>query len=49
MPDDPLTKLFKSEDVRAKLFLVAWIAQFCALAGLFIGLVIFILIALKII
>jgi len=49
VPDDPLTKLFKSEDVRAKLFLVAWIAQFCALAGLFIGLVIFILIALKII
>jgi len=49
VPDDPLTKLFKSEDVRAKLFLIAWIAQFCALAGLFIGLLIFSLIALKII
>ena len=49
MPDDPLiAKLLKSEDVRAKLFLIAWIAQFCALAGLFIGILFFILIALKI-
>ena len=49
MPHDPLTKLLKSEDVRAKLFVIAWVAQFCALAGLFIGLLIFILKALKII
>ena len=49
MPDDPFTKLFKSEDARAKLFLIGWIAQFFALAGLFIGFLIFILIALKII
>jgi len=49
VPDDPITKLLKSEDIRAKLFLIAWIAQFCALAGLFIGLLIFILIALKIV
>ena len=49
MPDDPLTKLLKSEDVRAKLFLVAWIAQYCALAGLFIGILIIILKVLKII
>jgi len=49
VPDDPLTKLFKNEDVRAKLFLIAWIAQFCAIAGLFIGILFFILIALKII
>jgi len=50
VPDDPLiTRLLKSEDVRAKLFLLAWIAQFCALAGLFLGLLFFILIALKII
>jgi len=48
VPDDPLTKLLKNEDVRAKLFLVAWIAQFCAIAGLFIGILFFILIALKI-
>jgi len=49
VPDDPLKKLLKSEDVRAKLFLIAWIAQFCALVGLFMGLLFFILIALKII
>jgi len=48
VPDDPFTKLLKNEDVRAKLFLIAWIAQFCAIAGLFIGLLFFILIALKI-
>jgi hypothetical protein len=49
VPEDPITKLLKSEDVRAKLFLVAWIAQFCALIGLSIGVLIFILKVLKII
>jgi hypothetical protein len=49
VPHDPLTKLLKSEDFRAKLFVIAWIAQFCALAGLCIGLLILILKALKII
>ena len=47
MPDDPLSKLLKSEDVRAKLFLIAWIAQYCALVGIVVGFIIFILIALK--
>jgi hypothetical protein len=49
VPEDPITKLLKSEDVRAKLFLVAWIAQFCAIAGLSIGILIFILKVVKII
>jgi hypothetical protein len=49
VPDDPITKLLKSEDVRAKLYLVAWIAQFCALIGIVVGFIFFILIAFKII
>jgi len=49
LDDSFIKRLLKSEDVRAKLFLLAWIAQLFALAGLFLGFIFFILIALEII
>ncbi len=42
-------KKAKDEEIRAKLFLLFWAAQYCALFGLAVGFLVLILLAFKII